>query len=352
MKRILFTLCILALTVTGCAREAAPAPELLTPVGSQTDACAAVTGRMEDMEIFEAAVAPGYELLYFTHEARIGKLHARLGDRVNAGDIVAEMDVSSVEGDIAQLNAEKESLKADAEYEKALYDIDMELFALRLKSLSGDEAYDLETEMALYELEYKNAADARDERLRAIDAETAELAAKLEGTSIVSPCSGRVTYICGAPGQTVGAYDTVCVVADESSLILQSDFISPAAIASAVEIYAVTGGERVEITPIELDGDEYSRAMLRGVEYLSSFSFDAPGAVPGQTAVICVVTSRLENVLKVPINAVFMENDEYYVYLMDGESRSRSSVGVGLMTSTEAEITSGLEEGDVLYVGD
>ena len=352
MKRILLMLSVIALFAAGCARQTTPAPELLTPVGSRTDAVAAVTGTMEDMEIFEAAVTPGYIPLYFTHKARIGKLCANLGDAVKAGDILVEMDVSAVESDLAALDAERAALNADAEYEKAMYDIDMEIFSLRLKSLSSDEAYALETDMALYELEYKNAAEVRAERLDAIAAETEELKSQLEGTCLIAPCDGRVTYSGFTPGQTAGAYDTVCVVSDESSAVLKSDFVSPATIASAVEIYALTGGERVDISPMEIDGDEYSRAMLRGVEYLSSFEFDMPGAALGQTATICVVTRRLENALKVPINAVFSEDGEYYVYLMDGENRRRRGVGVGLMTSTEAEITSGLEEGDVVYVGD
>ena len=137
MKRILLMLSVIALFAAGCARQTTPVPELLTPVGSRTDAVAAVTGTMEDMEIFEAAVTPGYIPLYFTHEARIGKLCANLGDAVKAGDILVEMDVSAVESDLAALDAERAALNADAEYEKAMYDIDMEIFSLRLKSLSG-----------------------------------------------------------------------------------------------------------------------------------------------------------------------------------------------------------------------
>ena len=62
---------------------------------------------------------------------------------------------------------------------------------------------------------------------------------------------------------------------------------------------------------------------------------------------------RRENVLKIPLNALYSEDDMYYVYIIeDGETRVRRNVEIGAVSAAEAEIVSGLEEGDVIYVGD
>lgn len=353
MKRMLSILALIALILSGCASENAPVPELLTPVGSLMDTVVAEKGVIEDVEVYEAAIIPEHVELCFTHDALIGNIPVMLGGEVKKGDVLVEMDTSSVDNSIAALKTEREDITAAAEYAKAIYDIDMEIFALELKKLSGDEAYDKQTDIAIYELEYQNAAEARNDRLSAIDAELSALEESLKNTAIVSPCDGRVTYVAAAQGSVVKAYETVCVVTDDDSLSLKSEFISPAALSSAVEMYAVINGERLDIAPMQLNEDEYSRAMLMQVEYLTSFSALLPdGMRPGDTCVVYLVTKRLENVLRAPVNSVFSEDDEYYVYRMDGGSRIKTSVTVGETNNIYIEITSGIEEGDEIYVGD
>lgn len=337
----------------GCAKETAEVPELLTPVGSAMDTAACERGTLEATEVYEAAFTPGYTEVYFDHDAKIGKVNFTVGQQVNEGDILVEMDLSGVNGEIAALDAEKASLEAEAEYARAIHDIDAEIASLELKKLEGDAAYDKETEIALYELEYENAAKTRGERLTAIEASRAELAKQLENTTLAAPCSGRLTYIGYNEGQTAGAFDTVCVVTDDSSMYLQSRFISAADIDNAAEYYAVAAGQRFEITPVEIDEAEYARAMLREIEYPRTFELGGDvEAAFGDTAVVYLVTLRMDDVLKVPLNAVFSDDEGDYVYVTDGETRSRRSVEVGATTYAEAEIASGLEEGELVYVGD
>ena len=217
-----------------------------------------------------------------------------------------------------------------------------------------DERYDIETDMMLYDLEYENACANRQERLDAIALERAELEPQLAGSAIVAPFDGRVTHIGCSVGQTVGAYDVVCVVTDDTAPVIQSAFVTTATIEDAVEIYALVGGERIEVTAEPIDEDDYAVSVLRGGEYLSIFTVD-PGTelTIGESAAICVITMRRENVLKIPLNALYSEDDIYYVYLIeDGETRVRRNVEIGQMSAAEAEIVSGLEEGDVIYVGD
>lgn len=356
MKKTIFcaVLAAVIMTLAGCGTETRETPELLIPVGASLDRTAAQVGDLEDISVYTASVAPRYTQLSFTRDTVIGEINVPLGGEVKAGDVIISMDISQVQREISALDSEAAQLSDEAEFARQLYEIDVELYQLNMeKASTEDERYDIETEMLLYQLEYENAAATRDERLEAIAVSRAELESQLEGSAIIAPSDGRVAYLGCTSGQTVGAYDPVCVVTDENSLTIQSDFISQGDIADAVEIYALVGSAKYALEAEPVDEADYARSVLRGGEYLSVFTAaDAQDLRVGQSAVVCVVNMRKTGVLKVPVNSVFEEDGESYVYIVDGESRVRRDVTVGVSSASEVEILSGLEEGEIVYVGD
>lgn len=353
-KTILLAVLAAMLLLAGCAQETQNVPELLVPVGASLDRAEVVRGTIEEISVYAAAIAPRYTALSFTEDTRIGSVNFSFGSAVSEGDVLVTMDVSSVQQRINSLNSEAAALASEAELAKQLHDIDIELYQLNmLKAATEEEKYDIETEMLLYDLEYENAAATRSERLEAIAAELEELDGQLAGRQLVSPSDGHLTYLGFSAGQTAGAYDTVCVVTDVNDPVIQSDFISSAELASAAEIYALVGDKRYEVTAEPVDEDDYAVAVLRGGKYLSNFTAETGDTLTvGESAVVCVVNLRKENVLKVPVNSLFSENGEYYVYIVEGESRIRRDVAIGDSSTTEVEILSGLEEGEVVFVGD
>jgi multidrug efflux pump subunit AcrA (membrane-fusion protein) len=353
-QTVLALAAILSILLTGCAEKNAAAPELLTPVGAKMDTAVCAVGDMEDTEVYEGAVAPRSTELFFPSDSRIGAIPVRVGQAVKKGDPLVQIDVSAINSALSALDAEEAEIKKTADYEKKLYDIDVEIASLKLSQATDEaEKYDRQTDIDLRELEYQNAVAARDERLTAIQAERAAYEKQLEDTWLTAPTDGRVAAIACSVGQTVGAYDTVCVVTSDAELILQSDYVSPSALEGAVECYALIAGARYEITPEPVDEDEYARAALKGIKYLSSYGIEsADGLTPGETAAVVLVTTSKESALMVPINALFEDGDAYYVYAVEGEIRTRRDVEVGIVTSTQAEILSGLSEGEVVYVGD
>ena len=357
MKKSILAAVLIAvmLLVTGCATETVEVPELLVPVGASLDRTTVTVGDMEDATIYSAAVAPRYTALYFTEDTAIGQIVNPVGSIVKAGDVIVSSDVSSVQRRINALDSEAAQLTSDMESAQRLHDIDVELYQISMnKAANKDERYDIETDMMLYELEFENAQASRQERLDAIASERAALEPLLAGSAIVAPTDGQVVYIGCAAGQTVGAYDVVCVVTDMNSPVIQSSFITATTIENAVEIYAIVGENRYALTAEAVDEDDYAVSVLRGGEYLSVFTTDTTeGIETGMSAVVCIVTMRREDVVKIPRNALYSEGDIYYVYMIEGdENRVRRNVEIGALSSTEAEIVSGLEEGDVIYVGD
>jgi multidrug efflux pump subunit AcrA (membrane-fusion protein) len=82
-------------------------------------------------------------------------------------------------------------------------------------------------------------------------------------------------------------------------------------------------------------------------------SFSKLGSLPvGSNASVDVIGGRAESAILVPVEAVReLGPDEYAVFVMEnGEPRLRV-VTVGLMDYTSAEITSGLQAGEVVSTG-
>ena len=73
-----------------------------------------------------------------------------------------------------------------------------------------------------------------------------------------------------------------------------------------------------------------------------------PRVQPGMTASISIPVSAAQDVLTVPLTAVFSEQGERYVYVKQGDSFARRDVRVGVSDLFKAEIQSGLAEGDVV----
>jgi multidrug efflux pump subunit AcrA (membrane-fusion protein) len=93
--------------------------------------------------------------------------------------------------------------------------------------------------------------------------------------------------------------------------------------------------------------------MVRAVVQLDAASYAKPQTIPiGANATVDVIGGRAENVLIVPVEALNeYTTGKYAVFKMvDGEPVF-TPVEVGLMDYSFAEITAGLEQGDVVTTG-
>jgi len=71
---------------------------------------------------------------------------------------------------------------------------------------------------------------------------------------------------------------------------------------------------------------------------------------PGMSAKVEIIVAELENVIYVPIQAVFVENEEHFVFLNDGNSYVRQVVQIGANNNNFIEIQGGLDEGAVVLL--
>lgn len=253
---------------------------------------------------------------------RIREVHVKAGEIVAEGDLLIELDSENLEFQI---------MLQEIEVEKA------ELGISQLRSANADRYAVRRAEL-----------DLRQQEIRLDD-----LHKQLEATKMYAPFAGSVTYISSQNvGDYVAAYQIVARIADISSLVL------------------VTTSDRAQDLPIGAEVDvEYNREVYKGEVIANPSSMfndpderlrraaiirlkdDIPDDIRlGSDARITYVQEEREDVLIVSRNHINLMSGRRYVNVLEDDIRVEKDVEIGLMTDTQAEIISGLEEGDLIIV--
>jgi HlyD family secretion protein len=198
-----------------------------------------------------------------------------------------------------------------------------------------------------------SSRDVANSNARVADAKAAIAAAQsgLSATDIRSPIAGTVYSIPISPFDFVRDGDDLMDVADLNRIQVRAYFDEP-------EIGKLTPGQPVKIV-WDAKRDQtwhghISRAPTTVIPYgtrsvgeaLISVD-DAKGDLPPNSNVtVTVTTSARNNVLSVPREALHTEGISDFVYRIVNGHLERTPVRVGILSSTDVEILSGLKDGD------
>ncbi len=262
-------------------------------------------------------------------------VNVAVGDAVKAGDVLATASTSDLVKQLTSANASLASAKlAEKAAKKTRTDA------------SGTDAI-RQAKIGVY-----NAANAR----RQAESDVASLKDQIALSRLVAPIDGTVTAIAIAPGlEATGTAITIDsgdfeVTADVVETDIASMTLGQDATVTVSAIDAAIGGKVDTIAP--------AAASSSGSGSVVSFPVTvaltgAPSTLrSGMTADITIVTSSAPNVLMIPSAALRGTSGDYAVQVMGADGTVTSTpVTVGLVTSSEAEITSGLAAGDVVVTG-
>ncbi len=353
-------LCILlaVLALAGCsAKGAAEAPALLEPVGLSLDTARAARGEICEMEAFDFAVTPVTQELSFPADGEIGEICVGLGQEVRQGDALMRLDVQSEREQIERIDRELAYLQDDNALTLEMMRLDVDLCAYQMENRDykeggeRDELMQNELERLKTELRQEEERQAL-ERKQLMERRNA-LLKRVESGEITAPFDGRVIYLPESGDRWARSGQTRVVLADESRLKLQGDFISQAVTENAAEIWALVGGRRARVEYEPMDSQTYVSKLLSGEEMETCFLFadGAPeGARAGDYAAVIVKTRVREDVIYIPPNSLLHDAAGYFVYRVKDGARERIPVEVGYRNTTAVEIRSGLQEGDEIYV--
>lgn len=133
----------------------------------------------------------------------------------------------------------------------------------------------------------------------------------------------------------VDELDITSVVLDQEVKVTLDAFAGESYTAKVAHISKLgTASGNITTYPVELSL-EYNERFLEGMN---------------GSAVIMV--ERAENVLFIPIAAIYEDSTGTYVYIVSGEKQTRIDITTGISDGVNAEVTSGLSENDVIQYVD
>lgn len=366
-KRILLILLIMALGAGGAwfaARQQAA-----QNAGAASDTPVTVErGNLEDVVTAQGKLEPrDYVDVGSQVSGQLEKVHVEIGDVVKAGDLLAEIDpeiyesrVKADEARLKTLNAQRAQQVAQVESARNKFARNQKL--IKSKAVSQDLFEDTETALKVAEAQ-----------LLSLDAQIEEAQSTLEGdlanlgyTKIYAPMDGTVVSQSSQEGQTLNASQSAPVLVQLASL----DIMTVRAQVAEADVMKLKAGMPVYFTTLGSQDRQWNgtvRQILPTPEIINDVVLynvlvdvdnEDRQLMTGMSTQMFFVLGRAENVLLVPATALGkrlrdQDNEQgqaYNIRVLRGKGIQDQTVHVGLMNRTQAEIRSGLAEGDQVAV--
>ncbi|MEQ9636767.1 MAG: efflux RND transporter periplasmic adaptor subunit [Devosia marina] len=368
MKRFVNLLLVLILLGGGAAAgwwyflaptQASTTPDTVTVGRGDIETTVLASGVLEA----SALVSVGAEV-----SGSIKAVHVSLGDNVFRGDLIAEIDslnqenaVKSAEAALAGIQAQRRNQEAILAQAETALTRQQQLNANSLVPQTALETAQAAVEQARAQIDQLDAQIAQAE----LTVESAEL--DLARTQIVAPADGTVVALLVEAGQTLNANSatpTIAKIANLDTMVIKAEI-------SEADVVKVSAGQKVYFTILG-EPDQRIEATLREIEPAptsiandtsssgSAVYYNGLFEVPNpdhrlrisMTASVTIVLAEARNVLSLPSSLVTRQGPDggamVTVYDPASEEMRRVRVEVGLNNNINAEIVSGLEEGDLV----
>ena len=278
------------------------------------------------------------EKTYFTLDGmHIKELNVKTGDKVKKGQVLAVLDVASVEKEIRGKRLQ-----------------------IRKSEVQMKETLRKKDEMDPVEFEEATIAF---EELRQ---ELADLEEKLGQSTLTAPFAGTIIAVQVEKGASVKAYDPIATIADTSNLVVAATFAKE-------DLEKFTSGMKAEV---DINGAGKVAGKIKAMptanassnnsgngsgqgeggspppkETLDQYVLVTLAKMPknverGTPLTVSIVTQRTENAIVIPVSALRSIGSRTYVQVIENDGSKREvDVQVGQQTSTDVEILKGLTVG-------
>lgn len=364
---IVMTVTVFMFGLTGCGQEntEASVPELIEPVGVDVDTAVVKRGNFSSVNSYQGQVVPDIKGLYFTNSGQVESVEVSIGDKVKKGQLLATL--KGADSDLKDLKEElADTLEEDKE-ENASNQSKIEQMKVELKQLKADKkkATDKKEKKALGKQVIAKQEEIKTAKLEAKlqkelqqlvvsnlreDIREAKKNTKLD--KLYSSVNGEVISTTLSINDFVNGGGVVMYVADMEKTRIRTEFIGSSVAQKASSYRAIINGKEYEVDMEEQDVSPFDIEMGN---YPSNTYFDYvkdSNVSVGDSVSIDFYNDAAEDALIIPSNAVYKNKGESYVYRMENSARKKVAVTVGTSTDAYTQITSGLKEGDVVYVQD
>ncbi|EAI5630342.1 efflux RND transporter periplasmic adaptor subunit [Campylobacter lari] len=308
---------------------------------------------------------------------QITKLYVKLGDHVNEGDLIAQIDKDKQQNDLDITKAQLESAKANLESKKIALDIATKQYQ-REQKLYDKKATSLENLENLKNTFYALRANVAD-----LKAQTTQLEISLKNaqkdlayTTITAPSKGEIINVAVEEGQTVNANQntpSIVRLADLSEMEIRMQI-------AEADINKISVGKKVKFSILN-EPDKKYEATISSIDpanttisdatsntNLNSNSSTSTSAVYYYARVFVkndnnvlrigmsteneIAIKTENNTLVIPTLAIKSDTSGYYVEILKANNISvKTPVKLGIKDSLNTQILDGINEGDLVIIG-
>ena len=289
--------------------------------------------------------------------ARVGGLVAKVevdvGDRVERGAVLVELDAEPVQYDVDLADAEYASAEADqvtAEAEIEL--LENELVRInRLKQSAAFSKAQLEDKLRQIAVA-KSRLAAATSRLGQYHAKQQASRRNLEDMVIKAPYDGVITRRLVSPGAYVRLGDPVVALIDDSALEIEADVPvdQVSALRPGSEVDVAIAGERQTATVRAVVPEENPLTRTRAVRFTPAFDEAIGGLAVAQSVTLEIPIGASRDAATVSKDGVIQRPNGAMVFLVKDAAATPQPVRLGVAVNGRFEVLDGLGDGDLVVI--
>ena len=293
-----------------------PVVEVTTPQTGSIELYRELTGTVEPSDV-----------VYINPKmaGEVTAVHIKVGDMVQAGQILCEIDTKQV--DSAKLTLDGAAI--------ALSDARTNLSRMEVLYSAGDiSAQAIEQ----YRTSVKTAQISYDGAKLAYDTQ-------LEYSTITAPISGKVENVNMEVFDTVSQQNQICVISGEGSRVVS--FSVPEKIVNKLSAN--------DSIVIEKSGSEYEGMITEvnsmidaatGLFKIKATVKEGDALATGSIVKLSVISDHAENVMTLPVDTVYYSGGDAFLYVYDNGVVRQVPITVGIFDAETAEILDGVTMAD------
>ena len=273
-------------------------------------------------------------------------LYVNIGDLVEKGKVLAELDPAELQAEDNQAKAALENARANYEYAKL--DLKRQRSLLKQNFISQNQ-FDLA----------EKSFEINKAKLKQAEANLAYADVQLSYTKIIAPISGVIASVSTQEGETV----TARFSAPTFVTIINLKKLEVWAYVDETDIGRVEVGQHATFTvdtypATDFEGQVtaiYPKAVIQDnvVNYVTTIkitNFKRKTLRPEMTATVRIFLKTRKNVLVIPRKAVRNEGGEKFVTVLEGDVPQKRKVTLGWKNDSSYEVTAGLKEGEKIEI--
>lgn len=361
MKRTLTFLLVLSfLLLSACSLLPQEESIRVAPIIPEHEAVSYTTATVEriDMEL-KGTVRCSYtsvnleSLSFGTSDVAFNRYYVQLGDRVKAGQLLAELDMRDINEALTQLRLDLSLIDLQV---KALEE-DRALALERKKILmEGSSAEDLKAALAEVNQQFDQRKQSFSDEIYFINLQIQEWEDQIPARQIRAGIDGVIRFLYDFSKDSTGSKlkGSAIRIADPDNAYFKAStnlwpYITPGQtflLHDDIYTYSIVAVSETELGLAPIDRVEGRSADVFFLPQESIVSMEVE-----DIGNITVSLGSRQNVLAVPSKAISHVGEQTVVYYLDGEGmRAYKPVETGFVANGMTEILSGLEEGETIIV--